>query len=190
MVKAAGITLGYQALMRDLGYELPVRVWTDSTATMGICGRQGLGKLRHVDTQCLWIQQRVRDHTIELVKVRGEQNPADLFTKHLVGQDRIHSLLRLFGCSYTNGRAASAPQLRAGAGNSKGELLTVNGATTLDWRGQTFPATQHEGVLLPEAYESLPGLLPHQHDDQDARYPRAAVGHEPGDHEPEEDAVL
>ena len=98
-------------MLRDLGHELPVRVWTESTATKGICGRQGLGKLRNVDTQCLWIQQRVLDHTIELVKVRGEENPADLFTKHLVGQDRIHGLLKLFGCSYGNGRAASAPQL-------------------------------------------------------------------------------
>ena len=115
VVKAAGITLGYPALLRDLGHELPVRVWT---ATMGICGRQGLGKLRHVDTQCLWIQQRVRDRSIELVKVRGDETPADLFTKLLVGQDRIHGLLRLFGCRYTDGRAASAPQQRAGAGTS------------------------------------------------------------------------
>ena len=47
VVKAAGIALGYQALLADLGVELPVRVWIDSSATMGICGRQGLGKLRH-----------------------------------------------------------------------------------------------------------------------------------------------
>ena len=136
---------------------------------MGICGRQGLGKLRHVDTQCLWIQQRVGDRTIELVKVRGEENPADLFTKHLAGQDRIHGLLRLFGCSYADGRAASAPQLRAGAGNSKGELLALNGAAAIGWQGQFFLAGEHDGVLLPEAYESFPGRLPHQHDDQDAR---------------------
>ncbi len=57
VVKAAGVSLGYQALLRDLGYSLPVRVWTDSTATMGICGRQGLGKLRHVQTHTLWVQE-------------------------------------------------------------------------------------------------------------------------------------
>ena len=71
VVKAGGVSLGYQALLRDLGLNLPVRVWTDSTATLGICGRQGLGKLRHIDTQCLWIQQRVRDKSIELYKVKG-----------------------------------------------------------------------------------------------------------------------
>ena len=45
-------------------------------------------------------------------------------------------------------------------------------------------------MLLPEAYESQPGLLPHMHGDEEARYPRAVVEHEPGDLEPEENTVL
>ena len=69
VVKGSGIGLGYGALLSDLGLYIPLRVWTDSTATIGICGRQGLGKLRHVDTQCLWIQQRVRGATLTLRKV-------------------------------------------------------------------------------------------------------------------------
>ena len=54
VVKGAGVGLGQQALLRDIGIELPVRVWTDSTAAIGICGRQGLGKLRHLACQSLW----------------------------------------------------------------------------------------------------------------------------------------
>ena len=69
VVKAGGVTLGYQALLRDLGLTLGTRVWTDRTATLGICGRQGLGRLIHIDTQCVWIQQRVRDKSIELLQV-------------------------------------------------------------------------------------------------------------------------
>ena len=68
VVKAAGTGLGYQALLADLGVKLHLRVWTDSTASIGICGRLGLGKLRHIDTQTLWIQQRVRDGSFELRK--------------------------------------------------------------------------------------------------------------------------
>ena len=49
-VKAAGVSLGYQALLGDLGVELPICVWTDSSAAIGMCRRQGLGKLRHLDT--------------------------------------------------------------------------------------------------------------------------------------------
>ena len=43
VVKASGIALGQQSLMLDLGMKVGVRVWTDSSAAMGICGRSGLG---------------------------------------------------------------------------------------------------------------------------------------------------
>ena len=60
VVKAAGISIGQQALMEDMGIKVGVRVWTDSSAAMGVCGRSGLGKLRHVQTHTLWVQERVR----------------------------------------------------------------------------------------------------------------------------------
>ena len=37
VAKAFGMGLGYQAFLVDLGCVLPIRVWTDSSATMGIC---------------------------------------------------------------------------------------------------------------------------------------------------------
>ena len=112
VVKASSVALGYQAMMEDLGQAMDVRVWTDSTATMGICGRRGLGKLRHIDTQCLWIQQKVRSKAIELRKIRGEMNPADLFTKHLPRDEKVKSLIKLLDCEFRVGRAATAPKLR------------------------------------------------------------------------------
>ena len=112
VVKAAGLALGQQSLLNDLGYQLPVRVWTDSSAAIGICSRQGLGKLRHIATHTLWVQERVRSKAFELRKVRGEVNPADIFTKHLQGTERVESLMKLFGCEFRQGRAVSAPQLK------------------------------------------------------------------------------
>ena len=53
VVKASGAALGQQSLFADLGIALQARVWTDSSAAIGICSRQGLGKLRHIDTQAL-----------------------------------------------------------------------------------------------------------------------------------------
>ena len=47
-VIGASIGLGMKALYRDIGYALPLRPWTDSSAAVGICSRQGLGKLRHL----------------------------------------------------------------------------------------------------------------------------------------------
>ena len=117
VVRAAGIALGQQALLRDLGCDLPVRVWTDSSAAMGISQRTGLGKLRHIQTQSLWIQHKVRDKSIQLMKVRGDVDPADLFTKHLTSRERIESLVTLFGCEYREGLAAAAPLLRRDLGD-------------------------------------------------------------------------
>ena len=53
VIRGSGQGLGYQALLRDFGVEAHLRVWTDSSAAIGICSRQGLGKLRHLDTHTL-----------------------------------------------------------------------------------------------------------------------------------------
>jgi hypothetical protein len=125
VTKAAGIALGFQSLMSDLGVPLALRAWTDSTATIGICARTGLGRLRHIDTQCLWLQGKVRSGALELRKVKGTENPADLFTKHLTSAPCVEALLGLFGCVYKDGRPATAPSLRKGAGTQAGASLNV-----------------------------------------------------------------
>ena len=133
----------------------------------------------------------MRDRTIELVKVRGEENPADLFTKHFTSRQRIHDLLAMFGCRYAAGRAATAPKLRAGTGTTKGELLSLALAErTVSWDGQVFPAVEFEGEILPEAFPSVANLLPHFHEDEQRRYPRAKVDHCPTDRDPESDESL
>ena len=48
--KAAGAGLGHQSIMKDFGLDIPVRVWTDSSAALGISTGGGLGKLRHAGT--------------------------------------------------------------------------------------------------------------------------------------------
>jgi len=116
VVKGAGMGLGYQSLLRDLGHDMPLRLWTDSSAAIGICARQGLGKLRHLDTHTLWVQQAVRSGRVDLRKVDGEVNPADVFTKHSASRDKLAQLVNLFGCQYREGRAEAAPQLKGGVG--------------------------------------------------------------------------
>ena len=53
VVRGAGMGLGYQSLLRDMHRHLPLRLWTDSSAAIGICSRQGLGKLRHLECTSL-----------------------------------------------------------------------------------------------------------------------------------------
>ena len=113
-MRAGANGLGYISLLSDLGIRMPLRLWTDSTASQGMCARQGLGKVRHLDVQELWIQQRIRNGDFSLHKVAGEDNPGDLFTKASLTQQRIQCLLKHLGCELRSGRAASAPALKQG----------------------------------------------------------------------------
>ena len=128
VTRAAAAALGFRSLMADLGLDWPMRVWTDSTASIGMCSRQGLGKVRHLAVQTMWIQQRVRNHDIDPYKVLGEENPADLMTKAGIPHDRITHLIRLMGCEFQSGRPASAPTLRTEGGMKAFSVSLEKGA--------------------------------------------------------------
>jgi hypothetical protein len=51
LVKAAAEALGIQALARDLGWELRIEIFVDSTTAKSIANRSGVGKTRHLETK-------------------------------------------------------------------------------------------------------------------------------------------
>jgi len=84
------------------------RVNTDASAAMGIACRRGLGKVRHIQVNQLWIQDRVINGDIEVVKINGKENIADIFTKHVNAEDiRVH--LHKTNQTISNGRHEIAP---------------------------------------------------------------------------------
>ena len=82
-VKGACEGLGLKSLMSDLGLEVRVRMFVDASAALGIIHRQGIGKIRHLDTSVLWLQQKELKAKISFSKIDGTKNCADLMTKHL-----------------------------------------------------------------------------------------------------------
>ena len=54
----------------------------DSSAAIAVSQRRGCGKLRHIHIGQLWIQEKVLNNEVTVKKVLGEENPADLTTKH------------------------------------------------------------------------------------------------------------
>ena len=82
-VKGASRLLGAAALARDLGLELQCRLFGDSSAARGVLARRGCGKIRHIETQTLWVQKATQDKKLWIGVVLGTKNPADLGTKHL-----------------------------------------------------------------------------------------------------------
>jgi thymidylate kinase len=70
-------------LLKDLGIEREIRLHTDAAAALGIIGRKGVGKVRHLDTSVLWLQQKELQQAVQFLKVPGADNTSDLMTKHL-----------------------------------------------------------------------------------------------------------
>ena len=66
----------------------------------------------------LWVQQRVRNNDLDLYYVLGDRNPADIFTKPNIPQERTESLLSSMGCVFVAGRPESAPTLRKEGGTN------------------------------------------------------------------------
>ena len=75
--------LGIQALALDLGCSFGIELYVDATAAQGIAARAGLGRVRHMETRVLWVQQALRDGKFRIRKVDGKRNPADILTKPL-----------------------------------------------------------------------------------------------------------
>ncbi|CAK0903416.1 unnamed protein product, partial [Prorocentrum cordatum] len=78
--------LGCVALARDMGAQLAARMGADSSAATALASRRGAGGARHVATPALWLQDAVEAKRLDLRKVPGKANPADLGTKVLSGE--------------------------------------------------------------------------------------------------------
>ena len=93
IVKGSSVGLGARSVLKDLGCNVRICVMTDSSAAKGMASRKGLGKVRHVEVNQLWVQQKVGTGEIELRKVEGANNLADALTKY-VEKDSISRHLR------------------------------------------------------------------------------------------------
>ena len=69
--KGISHALGLKSLYADLGKRVDLRIHSDATTAIGTARRRGLGKLRHLDCEDLWIQANVRNEEVKLVKVLG-----------------------------------------------------------------------------------------------------------------------
>ena len=86
MIEATLRTKGLRSLALEMGFNLNmgiINLWTDSTAAKSFVSRRGLGKMRHIEIRDLWLQREVGEGRVQVFKVKGDENPADLMTKIL-----------------------------------------------------------------------------------------------------------
>ena len=59
------------------------KLYADASAALSKAKRQGAGKMRHINVKSLWLQEKEVQKTLEYVKIKGGDNPADGLTKHV-----------------------------------------------------------------------------------------------------------
>ena len=82
VLKGASEIMMVSSLMKEMDVELQCRVHTDSGACVGICDRAGSGRIKHLEVRQLWVQEKMAEGRIRVVKVPRLKNPADLMTHH------------------------------------------------------------------------------------------------------------
>eukprot|EP00972_Heterocapsa_arctica_P031827 4690385-Heterocapsa_arctica.AAC.1 len=83
IVKGALAAMGFHSVAADLGIKLDIGIFSDSAAARGMVRRTGLGKVRHIQVQELWVQQALREGRFALNPTVGGDNPADILTKYV-----------------------------------------------------------------------------------------------------------
>ena len=86
---AVGIaeTLFVINLLLELGYPgRKGRSFSDSSSGRSMVARLGCGKMKHLSVKVLRSQEHVKRKHVTIHKVDGDQNPADLQTKHQSGE--------------------------------------------------------------------------------------------------------
>ena len=75
LVAATSETLGMISLLAEWVLTFCGQMFSDASAALGIIQRKGLGRLRHIDTSFLWIQETNSRRAVLFDKVAGADNP-------------------------------------------------------------------------------------------------------------------
>ena len=81
IVRGVATALGLKSLAKDYGLAVTVAIETDSVAGRGMALRLVAFKVRHIDTQWLWVQGVFQRKEGTIKKIPGIENEAALMTK-------------------------------------------------------------------------------------------------------------
>ena len=110
MVKGASIGMGVKGMLADFGISGSIEIKTDSSAAKGISSRRALGNVRHIELCELWLQEKVAEGKIAVVKIPGAENNSDCLTK---AASRESIILHMLGThqAIRKGRHSAMPTL-------------------------------------------------------------------------------
>ena len=103
MVTAIANALGDVALAADWGVRLEPQIHMDATAGISIGSRRGLGRVKHIDTVFLWVQEVVNRGRVRVDKKSTHEMIADVLTK-AVTEVKMESMMTQMNYHYCEGR--------------------------------------------------------------------------------------
>ena len=103
LVSCIAQSMAEQTTACDLGLQLSVRIMMDATAGIAIASRRGLGKVKHVDNQFLWVQEMIQNGKIQVTKKHTSEMLADVMTK-AVTEPLMNRMLTTMQFEYRTGQ--------------------------------------------------------------------------------------
>ena len=91
-VKMISEALGVKNFMKGIYKTKKVLFETDSTACKGIVQREGCGKIKHLETRQLWVQQYVNSKDVTVRTIPRAINCSDCLTHHWERADGLRHL--------------------------------------------------------------------------------------------------
>ena len=95
-----------------MGSEFVIILELDATAVNGMLDSQGFSKVHHIGVNCFWLQALCAKRVVLPHKIPGEENTADLTTKHFANAVILKSMGRL-NLTHAIGRSEIAAELHA-----------------------------------------------------------------------------
>ena len=121
-------------------FEVDMIARTDSSVARAIAQRAGVGRVRHLQTSCLWIQQWCARRELKVLAIPTETNPADVGAKVLKA-NRLRTLCGIMGMVNGGGSLIGADAQDNGQ-------LTKNQAKLALRLVQAVLATQLQGCVI------------------------------------------
>ena len=72
-----------------------------------------MGRVKHIETRCLWVQDLIGSGKLRVRKVPGETNVADMLTKYLPA-NKLMQLMGMMPSDFEQGRSHAIPELQGG----------------------------------------------------------------------------
>ena len=142
VIKGSSEALGLVTLAGDFGHVLRTRVHVDATAAKGMVERRGISRVRHIEVDNLWIQEKEARRMMPIDKVFGGDNSADLMTKN-VGIDLAIKHMRAMGIRFTEGRSGTADKLH---------MLEHKDTWNIEKHGTNLNMVKVHGILREELF--------------------------------------